>query len=180
MLLTMVGVLTFATSAPVAAYPPASQFLLIQQRWLWPDGPTQVTVTGCQPGEQVVFYMDLTNPITVTCGANYTASLEMTGPDQLGRHTVNAYLAGTDVMLGSTIWVVSRDSSIGDGSGDESGAVTGTGEIDHTKRLPETGSQQLAGRLGLGAGILLFGIGFLFVARVRRRDQQLPASAANS
>jgi LPXTG-motif cell wall-anchored protein len=143
------GSIAGGSAALASTYPPPDPILSLSDRELPPNTPFEATVTGCQPGEDVTFYLIGNDPITVTCGPDGTATVTLVSPPTPGPYDVTAVLTTTGVTLIDTIRVVATP-------------VTPT--------IPKAGSDGVSATVLLGGGFVLLGGAFLLVARLRRRD----------
>lgn len=146
------GTIAGGSAALASTYPPPDPILTLSDRELPPNTPFEATVNGCQPGEDVTFYLVGNDPITVTCGPDGSATVTLISPPTPGPYDVTAVLTTTGVTLIDTIRVVATPVTPG------------------TPSIPGTGSDGVSTMVLLGGGFVLLGGAFLLVARLRRRD----------
>jgi len=112
-----------------------------------PGTITEVTVSGCQPGENVTFALPGGGSTVVVCDATENASTSVTVPDVQGDFT--ASLETTDVVLTYVLGI----------------AVTAPA----TDALALTGTN-ISYPLYLAVGAMLIGGALVFVSKTRRED----------
>ena len=143
MILPLVLMLTVGTAAAYGADVAAVTVQADQT----PGTTTVVTVTGCQPGENVTFALPGGGSTVVVCDATEHASTDVTVPDVQGDFT--ASLGTTDVVLTYVLGI----------------AVT----APVTDPLAFTGSN-FNYPLYLAVGSLIIGGALVFVSKTRRSD----------
>lgn len=154
--LMVLGALVMGGSAALA-YPPGAVISEIVRGSPGPPGGLiRVRITGCLPGEEVVFTLPGNGraPVRVVCTPEGTAEADLVHGGRPGTYTGNAQLVTSQLTVPFTIVTTPNPPGV---------TVPATG-----------GGENSSSMLGIGAGAAALGVGLVLVARQRRRQ---PATA---
>lgn len=158
--------LILGIGSSAGAYPPGGVVLAASSTQVSPGESFTVTLTGCSPGETVVFAISGSTD-EATCDEMGNATGTLTAPTTPGTYTVAAEGMTSGVVARIEITVIGEDAEPPPADGDEPAAPPVDGG-SVSGALPATGSSSATPVMQMAGISLLAGLGLVTVAYRRR------------